>query len=208
MMADGMSAFFIPMTIESVTLEGEHVRLVPMRPDHHSAVCEAGLVSELWRWTVNQCETPDDMRRYMNTALNEAARGVALPFVTTDKKSDRLVGSTRFGNIDLANKKTEIGWTWINPEWQRTYVNTEAKLLMLTHGFEVWDCNRIELKTDRLNEKSRNAIRRLGATEEGILRSHMITDNGRRRDSVYFSILREEWPEIKLSLQEKLRKAS
>ena len=196
------------MKIEPLILEGEHVRLVPMRSDHHPVLCEIGLVAELWQWTVNQCHTAEDMRRYMATALDEAERGTSLPFVTVDMKSDSVVGSTRFGNIDLINKKAEIGWTWINPRWQRTYINTEAKLLMLSHAFDVWDCNRVELKTDRLNEKSRKAIGRLGATEEGILRSHMLTDNGRRRDSVYFSILREEWPEIKNVLQERLSKDS
>jgi RimJ/RimL family protein N-acetyltransferase len=193
------------MNIEPVVLDGAKVQLEPMKADHHEALCAAGLVSELWLWTVNQCETPDDMRRYMNTALDEFSRGVSLPYVTIDKKLQTVVGSTRFGNIDLRNKKVEIGWTWINPKWQRSHVNTEAKLLMLTHAFEVWDCNRVELKTDWHNDKSRNAILRLGAAEEGILRSHMLTDSGRRRDTVFFSILREEWPEIKLSLQERLK---
>jgi RimJ/RimL family protein N-acetyltransferase len=196
------------MTVESVTLEGQFVRLEPMRLDHHSALCAIGLDKELWLWTVNQCTTPEDMAKYMETALDEAERGVSLPFVTVDRKIGTVVGSTRFGNIDLRNKKAEIGWTWINTEWQRTYINTEAKLLMLTHAFEVWECNRVELKTDRLNERSRNAIGRLGATEEGILRSHMLTDSGRIRDTVYFSILRSEWPEIKQRLEERLRKGS
>src|SRR5437764_2353136 len=101
------------MNIEPVILEGVLVRLEPMKDGHHAALCKAGLVSELWLWTINQCETPDDMRRYMNTALDEANRGVALPFVTIDKNSQTVVGSTRFGNIDLNNKKVEIGWTWI-----------------------------------------------------------------------------------------------
>jgi N-acetyltransferase len=207
-MADFRRPLFFPMTIQSETLEGNYVRLEPMRLDHHDLLCEVGLVSELWLWTMNQCLTPDDMRKYMETALDDLAKDAALPFVTIDKVSNKIVGSTRFGNIDLKNKKAEIGWTWLNPEWQRTYINTEAKLLMLAHGFEIWDCNRIELKTDRLNEKSRNAIQRLGATEEGILRSHMLTDAGRRRDTVYFSILREEWPEIKRRLQQRLSKGS
>lgn len=196
------------MTVESVTLEGNFVRLEPMLRDHHSALCGIGLEKDLWLWTVNQCTTSEDMAKYMETALDEAARGVSLPFVTIDRKTGTVVGSTRFGNIDLRNKKAEIGWTWINSKWQRTYINTEAKLLMLTHAFEVWDCNRVELKTDRLNERSRNAIRRLGATEEGILRSHMLTDSGRIRDTVYFSILKNEWPQIKQRLEERLRKGS
>jgi len=114
------------------------------------------------------------------------------------------VGSTRFGNIDTANRKTEIGWTWINPQWQRTVINTEAKLLMLTHAFEVWKCIRVELKTDVNNEKSRNAMRRIGCVEEGILRNHMVTESGRFRDSVYFSIIDTEWESVKAKLTSKI----
>jgi len=116
-----------------------------------------------------------------------------------------VIGSTRFGNIDVANKRAEIGWTWINPKWQRTVVNTEAKFLMLSHAFETWKCIRVELKTDALNEKSRNAILRIGAKEEGIFRKHMITSTGRYRDTVYFSVLDTEWPTVKQRLLERLR---
>jgi RimJ/RimL family protein N-acetyltransferase len=114
------------------------------------------------------------------------------------------VGSTRFGNIDPVNRRAEIGWTWINPAWQRTAINTEAKLLMLTHAFEVWKCIRVELKTDANNEQSRKAIARIGAREEGTLRNHMITETGRFRDSVYFSIIDSEWESIKTKLASKL----
>ena len=118
--------------------------------------------------------------------------------------SGKVIGSTRFGNIDAANLRAEIGWTWITPAFQRTAVNTEAKLLMLTHAFETWKCIRVELKTDALNERSRAAIKRLGATEEGIFRKHMICDTGRFRDSVYFSIIDTEWPMVKENLRGKL----
>ena len=192
------------MSLDPVTLVGSHVRLEPMLPEHHPDLCAIGLEEELWRWTVNQCVSPEDMKRYMETAFEEARRGTSLPFVTIDTASGTVVGSTRFGNIDLKNKKVEIGWTWIGRRWQRTYINTEAKLLMLNHAFENLYCNRVELKTDRLNDKSRNAIRRLGASEEGTLRSHMLTDSGRRRDTVYYSILKEEWPEIEETLKQKL----
>ena len=144
------------------------------------------------------------MLRYVETALGEFERKVALPFVTIEKSSNKIIGSTRFGNIDANNRKTEIGWTWINPEWQRTAINTEAKLLMLTHAFETWNCVRVELTTDVLNEKSRNAIRRIGAVEEGILRQHLITDAGRFRDTVYFSIIDSEWQTVKANLKKKL----
>lgn len=140
------------------------------------------------------------MQKYIEAALDEQKRGISLPFVTIEKSSDKVVGSTRFGNIDRQNRRIEIGWTWINPNWQRTIINTEAKLMMLEQAFEIWKCIRVELKTDALNLKSRNAILRIGATEEGILRQHLITDSGRFRDSVYFSIIDSEWEQVKENL--------
>ena len=144
------------------------------------------------------------MERYVRTALAEEAAGTALPFVTVEKKGSIVIGSTRFGNIDTPNRKAEIGWTWITPAFQRTFVNTEAKLLMLTHAFEVWNCIRVELKTDANNAKSRAAIARIGGVEEGTLRNHMITETGRYRDSVYFSVIDSEWPSVKENLALKL----
>jgi RimJ/RimL family protein N-acetyltransferase len=140
----------------------------------------------------------------MEAALKDQANGIALPFVTIDRASNTVVGSTRFGNIDRANRRVEIGWTWINPQWQRTYINTEAKYLMLRHAFETWQCIRVELKTDSLNEKSRNAMLRIGAKEEGTLRNHMVTYSGRLRHSVYFSIIDSEWPQVKANLEAKM----
>ena len=125
-------------------------------------------------------------------------------FATVERSSGRAIGSTRFMNIDRANRRVEIGSTWIAPPWQRTAVNTEAKYLMLRHAFEVWGCMRVELKTDALNQKSRNAILRIGAKEEGTLRRHLVTWTGRVRDTVYFSILDDEWPEAKRKLENKL----
>jgi RimJ/RimL family protein N-acetyltransferase len=125
-------------------------------------------------------------------------------FATVEQKSGRAIGSTRFMNIDRTNRRVEIGSTWIAPAWQRTAVNTEAKYLMLRHAFEVWGCVRVELKTDALNQKSRNAILRLGAQEEGTLRRHLVTSTGRVRDTVYFSILDNEWPAVRAKLKAKL----
>lgn len=175
-----------------------------MRVDHIPALCEVALDESIWRWTTNVVDEAADIERYVKNALVEREQGRALPFVTIDKKSGTVVGSTRFGNIDVANRKVEIGWTWINPRWQRTAINSEAKLLMLTHAFEVWKCVRVEFKTDSNNRKSRKAIRRLGAKEEGVLRNHMITETGRFRDSVYFSIIESEWPAVRSGLESKL----
>jgi len=194
------------MEIKSFTLEGKAVRLVPLKLEHLSELYEAGRNESLWLWTANIIKSKEDMLRYIETALGEAARKVSVPFVTIDKSSGAVVGSTRFGDIDLQNRRTEIGWTWINSQYQRTAINTEAKLLMLTHAFEVWNCVRVTLKTDVLNEKSKNAIRRLGGKEEGILRQHLITDAGRLRDTIYFSIIDSEWLTVKANLKEMLRK--
>lgn len=171
-----------------------------MRRDHLDALTEAGGFEELWRWTRARATDRMAMESYVNEAFGEAAAGIALPFVTIDKLTGRVIGSTRFGNIDCENRRAEIGWTWITPEFQRTYVNSEAKYLMLSHAFDVWDCVRVELKTDALNEKSRAAMLRIGAKEEGTLRQHMLTQGERFRDSVYYSVLDSEWPEVRARL--------
>ena len=129
---------------------------------------------------------------------------IALPFATILKESGRAIGCSRYGNIDRHNRRVEISWTWIGRPWQRTAVNTEAKYLMLQHAFETLGCIRVELKTDALNERSRRAILRIGAKEEGTFRRHMITASGRVRDTVYFSIVDREWPEVKAGLEARL----
>jgi RimJ/RimL family protein N-acetyltransferase len=144
------------------------------------------------------------MSAYIATALEEQARGVSLPFAQIEKSSGRAICCTRYGNIDRTHHRVEIGWTWVAPEWQRTGVNTETKYLLLRHAFETLGCIRVELKTDSLNEKSRNAILRIGAKEEGTFRNHMITASGRTRHTVYFSILNSEWPAVKASLQNRM----
>lgn len=194
------------MKIEPIVLAGNFVRLEPLSRLHHQQLCEAGLDENLWRISPDQIASPDDMQRYLETALDEQNRGVSLPFATIEKSSNKVVGSTRFGNIATKDRRTEIGWTWIAKPWQRTFVNTEAKFLMLSHAFEVWHCIRVEFKTDFLNEQSRQAILRLGATEEGIFRQHIICQSGRLRDSVYFSILDSEWETVKRNLETKLGK--
>jgi len=178
-----------------------HVRMEPLELGHFDALAEFAFKEGVWRWTANLMNSREDLQRYVDKALDERASGSSLPFVTVERASGRVVGSTRFGNIDRDNRKAEIGWTWIDPAWQRTFVNTEAKLLMLTHAFESWKCVRVELKTDALNTRSRAAIRRIGATEEGTLRNHMIIESGRNRDTVYFSIIESEWPAVKEDLR-------
>jgi RimJ/RimL family protein N-acetyltransferase len=195
------------MLVEPVILEGQHIRLEPLSLEHQAQLCEVGLDQELWRWTSVLIRTPEEMRDYIEAALKDQSAGVALPFATIERSTGLAIGSTRFGNIDTTNARVEIGWTWIGRPWQRTAANTEAKYLMLRHAFETWNCIRVELKTDSLNERSRAAIRRLGASEEGTLRNHMKTYSGRLRHSVYFSIINSEWPTVKAGLEEKLSRA-
>ena len=192
------------MDLKPVTLEGTHVRLEPLTLQHVDALAAVGLDEELWRWTTAGVRTRDDMLCYVETALEWQRAGTALPFTTMLRDHHQVIGSTRFANIDRPNRRAEIGWTWIARPWQRTAANTEAKFLMLRHAFEALGCVRVELKTDALNTVSRRAIGRIGAREEGILRSHMITETGRRRDSVYFSVIESEWPDVKQGLLSKL----
>lgn len=192
------------MKIEPIVLRGEHVRLEPMSPGHVDGLAAVGLEPSIWEFMVDRIIDRDGMRLFVEKALTDQAQGRSLPFVTRLAATDEIVGTSRFGNISTADRRVEIGWTWIAPERQRSAVNTEAKLLMLTHAFEIWKCIRVEFKTDALNQRSRTAIRRLGAIEEGTLRQHMITDTGRFRDSVYFSILDNEWPQIRSDLRRKL----
>ena len=188
------------MLIEPVVLDGKRVRLEPLGENHFDGIVKAGAFDELWKWTNTSASTPETMRVYFDEALRMAQSGTALPFATIDKQSNTIIGSTRFANADKANRRVEIGWTWITPAFQRSYVNSEAKYLMLTHAFETWGCARVELKTDVLNEKSRNAMLRMGATEEGILRKHILTYSGRWRDSIYYSVLDTEWPQVRSRL--------
>jgi N-acetyltransferase len=192
------------MKPEPVILEGRFVRLEPLSFSHLPQLCEVGLDEDLWRLIPTPIKNSEDMKMYIETALDEQNRGVSLPFATVEKSSNQAIGSTRFGNIRIKDKGVEIGWTWIAKNWQRTQINTEAKYLMLRQAFEVWRCLRVEFKTDVLNEKSRSAILRLGAKQEGIFRRHVVCQSGRIRDSVYFSILDSEWAEVKKNLETKL----
>lgn len=203
-----MSITASPLNIVTpLTLEGSAVRLEPVRRDHAGLFWEAAkdALDDLFRWIPYSMRSPEDFQAFTNRAFAEQERGESVVFATVEHSSGRIIGSTRFMNIDRASRRVEIGSTWIAPAWQRTAVNTEAKYLMLRHAFEAWQCLRVELKTDALNQRSRNAILRLGAKEEGTLRKHLVTWTGRVRDTVYFSILDMEWPEVKVRLEERIR---
>jgi len=206
-----MSATWSPLQIEfPVTLEGSVVRLEPVRLDHAAQLWQVAKdhLDDIFRWFLYRMRTREDLDGLVAKASAEQERGESVVFATLEKSSGRVIGSTRFMNIDRINRRVEIGSTWIAPPWQRTAVNTQAKYLMLRHAFEVWVCIRVELKTDALNDKSRNAILRIGAKEEGTLRRHLITHTGRVRDTVYFSILDSEWPDEKGRLRSYLDKAN
>ena len=189
------------MNVAPVILEGSHVRLEPLAKAHLAGLTQVGLEEELWRWIPVPVRTAEEMGAYIDTALEEQKRGVSLPFALIERATGRAIGSTRYGNIDRTHRRAEIGWTWVAREWQRTAVNTEAKYLLLRHAFETLGSIRVELKTDSLNEKSRAAILRIGAQEEGIFRNHMNTASGRIRHTVYFSIVDCEWPAVKARLE-------
>lgn len=180
------------------------VRLEPLAAGHHAELLQVALDPRIWEHGLSRIENGDDLRAYMDQALREARSGSSLPFLIRERASGLAVGSTRYGNIEPAHRRLEIGWTWVAPVWQRTAVNTECKYLLLSHAFEQLGADRVELKTDARNAASRAAILRIGAVQEGILRHHMVAAGGRVRDTVYFSILADEWPEVKAGLERKL----
>lgn len=193
-----------PMIVEPVTLEGQYIRLEPLSMEHHAGLCEIALDEELWRWIPSPVGTPDEMLKFIDAALKLRDEGSGLPFATIYKPENCVVGSSRYLNIDTTNHRVEIGSTCVGKHWQRTMVNTEAKYLMLRHAFETLGCLRVEFKTDSLNARSRNALLRIGAKQEGIFRNHIICANGRIRHSVYFSITDDEWSSVKADLEAKL----
>jgi RimJ/RimL family protein N-acetyltransferase len=187
-----------------VELRGAFVELAPLAREHVDALWEAGRFPELWAITVARVRSRAEMESYVACTLAAAEQGSALPFVTRWRADGRVVGSTRFGNFEAAHARVEIGWTWVTPAFQRTVVNSEAKWLMLRHAFEVWKLNRVEFKTDAINARSQGAMERLGLVREGVLRRHSITAGGRVRDSVYFSAIREEWPQLDVHIRARI----
>jgi RimJ/RimL family protein N-acetyltransferase len=189
------------LRIEPGTLSTDRLALRPLRLDDVSALAQAARDGALWEKKTTTVPRPEDFEPYVRKALELQASGSALPFVTVVKDGDRVIGSTRYMNIDKANRRVEIGTTWIARSWQRTFVNTHAKFLMLRHAFEDLGCNAVELRTHHLNDQSRAAIERLGARLDGILRRHMIMPDGHVRDTAVYSIIRDEWPRVKAGLE-------
>lgn len=193
-----------PLDLAPVTLAGRHVRLEPLDLQQVDALAEAGADPAIWTWYPQRNDRPEAMRAFVQTALDWQAAGTALPFAQIDVASGRVIGSTRLAMIDAPNRRAELGWTWLTPSFQRTPANTESKYLLLRHAFETLGLVRVEFKTDSLNQASRRALARIGATEEGVFRNHMIVEGGRLRHSVYFSVIDSDWPAVKAGLERKL----
>ena len=193
------------LSIRQVVLTGTVVRLEPLRVEHAQGLYNRGRVQADWAFMPRACFVDlADTRQWIDEARVAPQQ---LPFAIVDSVKDKVVGSTRYLNIRPEHRSLEIGWTWLAQEWQRTGVNTEAKLLLLTHAFEQLGCVRVEFKTDVRNERSQRALLRIGATREGVLRKHMIVQNNYQRDSVYFSVIDTEWPEVKARLQALAKRA-
>jgi RimJ/RimL family protein N-acetyltransferase len=190
--------------IQPVVLEGRIVRLEPLRRDHLEGLAQVAFDPALWQFTLARPVDRAGLEAWLETALDNAEAGTEMPFATVDRASGRPIGSTRYLNIVPEHRRFEIGWTWIARAAQRTGANREAKLLQLTHGFEQLGANRIEFKTDSLNDKSRAALLGIGAQFEGIFRNHMVMPEGRLRHSAYYSVTREDWPTVKSRLIELL----
>ena len=190
------------MTIKSITLLGRVVRLEPLSEEHIPDLTIAGQNKTIWRFMLyGNITTETDMRNWVRDILSRQTRGTDLPFAVIHLETNRAIGATRFLDIRPDHRAVEIGGTWYSVDFQRTAVNTECKYLMMTHAFESWKYIRVQFKTDSRNIRSLQAIERIGAKFEGILRNHLITPTGYIRDSVYYSVLDSEWPEVKDKLE-------
>ncbi len=193
------------LKVDPIVLRGTAVRLEPLSQDHAQGLYNRGRVEADWAYMPRSCfiDMPDT-RQWIDEALNATAQ---IPFAIVETAKDRAVGSSRFLNIRPEHGSLEIGWTWLGQDWQRTAVNTEAKLLLLSHAFERLGCVRVEFKTDARNERSQRALQRIGATREGVLRNQMIVQDNYVRDSVYFSIIESEWRQVKKRLQKNVNRS-
>jgi RimJ/RimL family protein N-acetyltransferase len=190
--------------VQPVTLEGSIVRLEPLSRGHLDGLAEVAFDKALWRWTVARPTDRAGLASWLDTALANAASGSEVPFATVDVATGKPIGSTRFLSIVPEHRRLEIGWTWVATSRQRGGANREAKLLQLTHAFETLGANRVEFKTDSLNEKANPALLGIGATFDGTFRNHMVMPDRRLRHSNYYSVISDDWPAVKARLRETL----
>ena len=203
-----MSTIASPASELRPTLFGSSVELHPLERHHAPDLVAAAADGELWNLKVTVVPNADTVDAYIDKALKGRDDGTVIPFVLVSKATGKVVGHTRFWKVDRANRKLEIGHTWVSASAQRSSINTEAKYLLLTYAFETMRCVRVQFTTDELNEKSRAAILRIGAKQEGIVRHERIMPDGRKRNSVRFSIIDDEWPEVKTALEQRLARGS
>jgi N-acetyltransferase len=192
--------------IEPITLTGTHASIEPLGREHEEALRRAAADGELWRLWYTSVAPPEKMGEYIASALDMRERLDAMPFVIREKSSGEIVGCTRYFNVDAANRRLEIGHTWYSKRVQRGPINTECKLMLLTHAFEKLQCIAVEFRTHWFNHASRAAIERLGAKQDGVLRSHQVSADGSKRDTVVFSIIDGEWPAVKRHLRYQLER--
>ena len=190
--------------LDPVVLEGRHVRLEPMEAAHAPALAQAARDGELWKLWYTSVPAPETIDAHVELMLKRREQRTFLPFVVILRETGEVVGQTTFCNVDHDNRRVEIGYTWYSQKVQRTAVNTEAKRLLLGHAFEVWKCIAVEFRTNWFNERSRAAVARLGAKQDGVLRNHMRMPDGSFRDTVVFSIIESEWPAVKRNLLHRL----
>lgn len=193
------------MNIQSVVLEGARVKLIPLDREHAEGVCRAADHPEIWTYLPEKVHSIEDARLFIEKALGEKEKGGELPFVVWDEETQQIVGSTRLLNISMPHRNLEIGWTWYHPSVWRTRINTECKYLLLKHCFEQLRTVRVQFCADKRNTRSNQAIQRLGAVKEGELRRNRILNDGYIRDTCVYSILEEEWPQIKHKLEEYMK---
>lgn len=194
-----------PDWVQPVTLQGSIVRLEPLAAEHLDGLAEVAFDPSIWRWTLARPTDIAGLRTWLDGALAGAAAGTELPFATIDAGTGRPIGSTRFMSIVPEHRRLEIGWTWVAPAWQRRGANQEAKYLQLRHAFDSLQANRVEFKTDSLNEKANPALLAIGATFEGTFRNHMVMPDDRLRHSNYYSVTSDEWPHVKSRLEARIR---
>lgn len=203
-----LSGYHAPVSmqrwVEPVTLKGSRVRLEPLRPDHLADLAVVAFDPAIWQWTIMGPQDAAGLERWLAAALANAETGTERPFATVDLVSGRAIGSSRFMSIVPEHRRLEIGWTWLGTPFQRTGANREVKLLQLTHAFETLGANRVEFKTHAGNERSRTALAGIGATFEGVFRNHMLMPDGSIRHSAYFSVIAEDWPQVKAGLEASL----
>jgi N-acetyltransferase len=196
------------MISPKLQLETDKVLLRPLQPEDKTVFSELAVDESLWKYFTLELNHPDQLDKWIAMAVEEREKGLRIPFTIIDKSTNTITGSSSYGSISYFDKRIEIGWSWLGIKYQGTGINFHAKFCLLNYAFEVLQFERVEIKTDNLNERAKQGLRKVGATEEGVLRSHMQMPHGRRRDSIYFSILKKEWPDVRHSVFKNIREFS